>query len=233
MARLLLWDIDGTILTVRKTAREAFYAAVEEVLEHEVDRVPLQTAGKTDPIIAREFLTAIGVPEDDMKSAVRRVLRKYGPQLAARRHELATEGILFEGVRETLYLIDETRAVNTVLTGNIAVNAICKLDAFHLTKHFDLEVGAFGSDDEVRVNLVDIAIDRVGDKRRQFFNDEEIFVIGDTPADYEVAKVNNTRCILVANGDYTYEELEALGADLVLPDLCDPEKILPLFNEDD
>jgi phosphoglycolate phosphatase len=231
VARLLLWDIDGTILTARQTARTALFAAVEEVLGREVERVELQTAGKTDPLIARELLTALGVPADDMQITVRRVLRKYGPQLAARRQEITNEGKIFDGVRELLYLIDQTRAVNTVLTGNIAVNAICKLDAFHLTRHFDLEVGAFGSDDADRAKLVQVALDRIGDKRRRFFSDDEIWIIGDTPGDFAVARANNTRCILVANGDSTIEELEALGPDVVLPDFTDPEKIMPLFRE--
>jgi phosphoglycolate phosphatase len=230
MGRLLLWDIDGTLLDNGGSNRAALYAAVNSVLGREVEEVKLETAGKTDPEIARELLTGAGVSDDDMTVTMRSVLRKFGPEMAKQKRLLIERGGVYVGVHEVLQAIAETRTVNTVLTGNIAVNAIFKLDAFRLTPYFDLEVGAFGSDREMRNELVDVAVTRAADKRRAYFDDDEIWIIGDTPLDYEVARTNHTRCLLVATGRSPYQELENLGADLVVEDLTDTQRILELLS---
>ena len=232
MAQLFLWDIDGTLLTAGAASKAALYAAAAKVLGRECADIPLQTAGKTDPQIANDLLVGLGVTPDDLPQVIKLTLRAYGPELAARRHEISEQGQLFDGVREIMSHIGTTKAVNTVLTGNIAVNALCKLEAFRLAKHFDVEIGAFGSDNADRNELVDVVLDRAMSKRRKYFNESKIWVIGDTPLDFAVAQANNTRSLLVATGRHPLAELQSLGADAVVADLTDTAQIIDILFAD-
>jgi phosphoglycolate phosphatase len=118
----------------------------------------------------------------------------------------------------------------TVLTGNTAANARAKLDAFGLTRHLDLEIAAFGSDDADRTRLVPIALERARRLRQLEPDPSEVWVIGDSPADLACARAGGVRCLLVATGRPELEELSALEADAVLPDLSDVERVLDLLR---
>ena len=230
--RLLLWDVDGTLVRAGDLGAAVFDVALEAAL----GRPPgarVRMSGKTDPQIVREYLQQMGVPETD--GIVEDVLRSIEGQLAAAAAagELVAGGTAIPGVTDVLTLLaTDPRVVSTLLTGNIAPNAVVKVAAFGLDQWLDLSVGAYGSDEADRNLLVPVALSRLRKKRGVLLGPGDAWVIGDTPRDLECARVAGARCLLVATGRYALPELAALGADAVLEDLSDAPGVVKLLTGD-
>jgi phosphoglycolate phosphatase-like HAD superfamily hydrolase len=227
-ARLVLWDIDGTLLRAGEIAREAFGRAVASVVEradHEIEFV--QMSGKTDLQIAREMLLLAAVEDAAADDHVPAVIAHLEAELGAAEAMFRENGRVLPGVVELLEAFGEDPAVHqSLLTGNTASNAKAKVDAFCLTRHFDLEIGAFGSDHADRTKLVPIALERAHRLRDLTFDPSDVWIIGDSPNDFFCARAGGTHCLLVATGRPTYDELAQLGADAVFRDLSDVERVL-------
>lgn len=225
--RLVLWDIDGTLLRAGDLGAAVFDRALAGVL----GRAPaerIRMSGKTDPQIVGEYLALMEVDEPGSLEAV---LERLESELADSKDELATHGTVCPGVREVLTGLHDTDMVSqSVLTGNIAPNALVKLAAFDLDGLLDLDAGAFGSDHADRRALVPIALGRQRDLRGRSLEASQVWVVGDTPADLACARAGGARCLLVATGRYGVDELSVLGADAVLEDLGDAEVVLGLLT---
>jgi phosphoglycolate phosphatase len=211
---LLLFDIDGTLLTgAAKVHAQALNAAIREV--HGVDardlRDRINPAGRTDGEIARLILLALGVSAqqiDERAGAVREACcRHYAQICPADLSDHVVPGIpaLLEwaGGRDGVQL--------GLLTGNFEPVARLKLERAGIGKWFPAGQGAFGSDSEDRAALPAIARRRAGHARRQ-----DTVVIGDTPRDIACARADEVRCVAVATGQYGPDELA--GADAVARD---------------
>jgi phosphoglycolate phosphatase-like HAD superfamily hydrolase len=211
-------------------------AVFDEALEAVVGVRPklrVRMSGKTDPQIVREYLDEMGLEERD--NVVTEVLRVVAEQLAAaaRRGELVAGGVTCSGVEDLLGLLaSDHRVVSTLVTGNIAPNAVVKVAAFGLDRWLDLSVGAYGSDEADRRRLVPLALDRFASVRGIRLHPSDAWVIGDTPRDFECAQVAGVRCLLVATGRYDAEELSSLGADEVLNDLSDINAVVDILTGD-
>jgi phosphoglycolate phosphatase-like HAD superfamily hydrolase len=116
--------------------------------------------------------------------------------------------------------------VQSVLTGNIRPNAVTKLSAFGLDEYIDFEAGGYGSDDEVRANLVAIAQERASAKYGTRFDKGNTILIGDTLRDVQAGRNGGARVIAVATGSDSVEALRAEGADIALPDLQDTRAVM-------
>jgi phosphoglycolate phosphatase len=225
--RLLLFDIDGTLLKAGEVGGAVFDRAIEAVLgEAPTQRVSM--SGKTDPQIVREYLALL---KQDDPTHLPAVLEHLEAELAAASQQLARDGSPCAGAPELLQaLAADERLHLSVLTGNIAPNAEVKLAAFGLDKWLDLETGAYGSDHEDRQQLVPIALDRLASLGGARLSPEDAWVIGDTPRDYECAQAAGAHCLLVATGRFRAEELGRLGADAVLADLAATEAVVDLLT---
>lgn len=231
MRRLLLWDLDGTLLTGSGVSREAMFASVEMAIGRPSGGHDLPFDGKTDPLIARELLEASGVEPTEVPALARKVLAAMGPQTMDRRARLKSVGKAFPGARDALAAVREKDALSTVLTGNLSATAALKVETFELAEFLDLEVGAYGSDREVRKELVQVARDRVEAQYEEHFAESDIWVIGDTPYDFEAARANGVRCLLVATGTRSLDELQALDADAVFADLTDTAALVSVLTD--
>ena len=220
--RLILWDIDGTLIRGGPIAGEAFRAAVERVLGRGIGEHGVRMGGKTDPLIAAEILAFAQGDE----ALVPTVIEHLEAELAGAVEALRDGGRVLPGVEALLgRLADEDGVVQSVLTGNTAANAAVKLKAFGLDRWLRADVGAFGSDHPERNQLVPVALRRLG----RLVSPERVWVVGDTPFDLACARAGGVRCLLVGTGHTPLAELEALDADAVLPDLSDTESVLALL----
>jgi phosphoglycolate phosphatase-like HAD superfamily hydrolase len=113
-----------------------------------------------------------------------------------------------------------------LLTGNIRALAEVKLEALGLTRHLDLDVGAYGDVHEVRAELVGPARRRTALAYGGDFSGEATVLVGDTPLDVEAALITGARAVAVATGHFSVPELTAAGAHVVLPDLTDTGRVL-------
>lgn len=225
--RLLLWDIDGTLVRTGPLGSEVFDLAVADVLgEAPGERVAM--SGKTDQLIVTEQLALLGVEPDP--AVLEAVLDRLVARLAEVAGRLPERGQPCPGVTELLTaLAGAPGVVSGVLTGNLRPNARVKLAAFGLDDLVDFELGAYGSDDIDRNALVPIALERAAKALGSEVSAGATWVIGDTPRDLECARVAGVRCLLVATGGYGIDELAALGPDAALPDLTDTPSVLELL----
>jgi phosphoglycolate phosphatase len=230
--RLLLWDVDGTLVHAGEIGAAVFEDAIEDVLGTR-PAARIRMSGKTDPEIVTDFLRQMGVARSDWM--VHAILARAECRLlaAASSGQLAAGGCVKPGVAAVLEAVSgDSRVVSTVLTGNIYRNAAAKVAAFGLDRWLDLDVGAYGSDHHDRDELVPVAIGRVEAEYGTRIDPAEVWVIGDTPRDLGCARAAGSRCLLVATGRYGSEELGSLGADAVLEDLSDTEAVLKLLIGD-
>jgi phosphoglycolate phosphatase len=228
--RLVLWDVDGTLVDSGGIGAEVFDVAIERALGV---RPParVRMGGKTDPQIVREYLAMLEIGEAEGSDHLPVILDHLATALAAVEHVIAERGRVLPGVEAVLgQLGDDPTVLQTVLTGNLAANAVVKLAAFGLQDRLDLEIGAYGSDDADRNRLVPVALDRAAAQRGQRFEQEEVWVVGDTPNDLACARAGGVRCLLVASGRPSYDELAALGPDALLADLTDTDAVVRLLR---
>jgi phosphoglycolate phosphatase-like HAD superfamily hydrolase len=228
--RLILWDVDGTLMSGGPLAREVFTSAVSEATGVDASDHGVAMSGKTDPQIALEIMTGAGVPGDHAESVLPAVLDRLQSGLADGIDRLRTEGKTHPGVVQVLERLHaEPGVVQTVLTGNMEGSARTKVSAFGLQGFLDLEVGAYGSDDPDRERLVPVAVERVREKYGWEPGPGEVWVIGDTPRDLACARAGNARCLLVGTGRYGLDVLAPLGADHSVAELNDPDAIASLL----
>jgi phosphoglycolate phosphatase len=219
--RLILWDIDGTLIRAGSIARDAFARAVERAMGRAIGAHSVQMSGRTDPLIAAEILRVSGGDAE----LVPTVLGHLEAELADAAVALREGGRVLPGVVDVLSrLAGVDGLVQSVLTGNTAANAAVKLAAFGLDRWIDASVGAFGSDHPERNELVPVALARAR------FSPDDAWVVGDTPHDLACARAGGVRCLLVGTGRMGFDELAALDADCVLPDLSDVDAVVELLT---
>jgi phosphoglycolate phosphatase len=226
--RLVLWDVDGTLVQAGEVGRDIFTEAFQAVMGRDADRVAagmLAMAGRTDPEIALDLLAAHQVAEGE--THLDAFSEALVAALAAKAALIRERGRALPGAEEALAALGrEPGVVQSLLTGNVEPNALLKLASFGLDGYLDFEVGGFGSDHRHRPSLVDVARGKAERKYGTAFDATATVLVGDTPLDVAAGRAGGARVVAVATGPYTVDELEATGPDAVLPDLGDTARAL-------
>ncbi len=223
---LVLFDLDGTLLSTRGAGMEAVLEACRALFGFEFRHSATRVDGNLDPLIWRGLCAENGIANAEELHA--RFRAEYAARLAVKLREPGRTQ-RFVGTRE---LVDALEPESLgLLTGNYPETGRAKLDAAGFDPN-RFEVAAWGSDAESRPELVPIAVARDRERRMRELAPHEIVVIGDTPFDVRCAKANGVRSIAVATGRYGLDELRSEGADLVLEDLADTHSILEWMLED-
>jgi phosphoglycolate phosphatase len=224
--RLVLWDIDRTLVEMGGLGREIYAAAFDAVVGFPPRHLP-NMAGRTDHDIILTSLGAHGI-----EGAEQRLEEFYAALAAATEARKAEIGLRGRGLPGAHDVVGRLAAlpgvVQTVVTGNIRPTARLKLAAFDLAGAMDFDIGGYGSDDRDRAHLVRLAVERAGRKYGERWAPERVCVIGDTVHDIAGARANGVRAIGVATGSSTFGELELAGADLVLKTLADSAELVRL-----
>ena len=218
--RLILWDIDGTLVDTSGHGRDAFADAFRQVLGRPATLGDIAMSGRTDHSIALELLEINGEPVADDR--LPEIFTALNHALDARREDIARDGRVMPGVPEVIEALAARDGVTqSLLTGNIEPNAHVKLAALGLDGALDMEIGGYGSDSGIRPELVDIARRKAQRLRGVEVAREDTVLIGDTPLDVHAAHQNGARAVAVATGKFSVQELLDTGADAVLPDVSD------------
>ncbi len=222
--KLVLFDIDGTLLLSAGAGRRAIHAALAE---RGVDLAPVSGVrfdGKTDPQIIVELLEAAGDPPPHEPARVAELLELYVSHLTRDLAEHGHRPLLMPGIPALLDALEADQGVVLgLLTGNVVTGARLKLVAAGLDPGRFI-VGAYGSDHPRRNELAPVAARRAEPHFGRIPAGTEVVVIGDTPADVSCGECIGARTIAVATGGYTVSELAATGAHQVFADFANVER---------
>jgi phosphoglycolate phosphatase-like HAD superfamily hydrolase len=224
MPKLVLFDIDGTLVLTGGAGLRAMNRACEEVVGHREALSEIPVSGRTDWIILHDTLARLG---RDLDRLLFEQLRdRYVERL---REEIHHPGRGFNGAlpgvpallealqpREDVYL--------GLLTGNFQEGARIKLQHYDLWRYF--RCGAFGDDAADRNALVPVAVDRALACGVPTLPAADVMVVGDTPHDVACARAAGATAVGVATGGFTADQLRACGAPIVFDTLRDTDEVL-------
>lgn len=218
MTAVVLWDIDGTLLTTARAGVIALEDAAREVLGVQASLDDLRTAGLTDAQVAAAAIDACGAVASP--ESIDAFLSAYERRLPERLH--ARRGSVLPGVVEILEDLDRRDDVTSLLlTGNTPAGARAKLAHYGLERYFS--DGAFcveGADRETIARRAhELALRYARDGARQ-----SVFVVGDTPHDVRAGDAIGARTVAVATGGYSLAELQACDPWLALEALPAPDE---------
>jgi phosphoglycolate phosphatase len=228
MSKLVLFDIDGTLVLTGGAGIRAMNRAGETLLGVRNLLDGIQVAGRTDWIILHDALAKLGRDLDEDLFA--RLRDQY---IANLREEILQRGqgvkAVMPGIPELLPVLESRDDVCLgLLTGNFEQGARIKLEHFDLWRYF--KCGAFGDDAADRNALVPFALERARGRGLGEVAYSDVFVIGDTPHDVACARAVGAVPIAVATGGFSVDQLRSTGAPVVLENLSDTEGFLRLLG---
>lgn len=228
--KLVLFDIDGTLLLSDGAGRRAINRALQEVFGG-IGPQSYRFDGKTDKQIVRELMRMEGHGDAHIDAHMEALFHRYLMYLDAELRDPRHPPYALPGVPALLQALDqEDSVILGLLTGNLRDGARAKLTAVGID--FDIfRVGAFGSDHEHRPELPAIARARTRDELGIDVHGAAMVVIGDTPADLTCGKSIGARAIGVATGRYTIDALLEHDPFAVFPDLSDTDAVFRAILE--
>jgi phosphoglycolate phosphatase len=226
VTRLLLFDVDGTLVSARGAGRRAMGRALAEVYGTAGPVEGYDFRGKTDPQIVRDLMGAAGFAPAEVAARLDRFYARY---LAALAEEVGRGGVhVFPGVAEVvLRLAGEPGVLLGLVTGNIEAGARIKLAPTALLAHF--RVGAYGSDAPERARLPGLAARRAARLAGAPLRPEQVVVVGDTPLDIACARAYGARAVAVATGGHAADELARHRPDALFADFQDVGAVLAVL----
>jgi phosphoglycolate phosphatase-like HAD superfamily hydrolase len=230
--RAILFDIDGTLVRSRGSAA-VFDAAMEEVFGVRGDLGAIRPDGMTDPDILALLL---GERSSHAGAMTPRLIAAFEMTLARTLAEAVASGAVsvwtLPGVDAVLAeLTARADARLGIVTGNMRATARVKLGAAGLSGYF--HGGGFGSDSPARAVLPPVALRRMSHALGHAFEPRRAVMVGDTPHDLAAARAHGMRCVLVATGQYSVDELAAAGPEALLDDLGDvPRALRAILQEE-
>ena len=227
--RILLWDIDGTLIHSAKVGGYKLYTipVLEEIFGTAGRLADMHVSGMTDLQIVFEALSETGISQDEILARAEVLVSRLTDE--ARRVTGNGEKFfqVLPGVRETLEaLAKHPRYESALVTGNIKPMAELKMELVGLDHFFTLP-GAFGDESHNRRDLPARAAKRIRKHLQMDLAPEQFIVIGDTPNDIDCARHFGARAVAVGTGRmFSPTEILECKPDALLPDLADVDLVL-------
>ncbi|HEV8510736.1 MAG TPA: haloacid dehalogenase-like hydrolase [Gemmatimonadales bacterium] len=227
--RLILFDIDGTLLWTDGAGRRAIHRALVDEMGTAGPIDGYRFDGKTDPQIVRELMEMAGHPDSKSVDRITAVCRRYVELLTAELAKPTQATKIYPGIKDLLAALEpheaEGRALVGLLTGNVEHGAALKLRSAGLDPS-RFVVGAFGSDSHARADLPAVAAERAAQRTGRRFTGADLVIVGDTPDDVACGRPMGARTVAVATGFYSADALRAAGATHVFENLGDTQAVL-------
>ena len=225
--KLILFDIDGTLVETGGTGMRAFAEALRELFGIENGLRGISLDGKTDPLILQEALNEHGILDSPSKFELERFVFRY---VVILKEELATNFSAYQVLPKVPDLLTALKQQPDIVlglaTGNVEEGALAKLEPGNLN-HFFL-CGGYGSDSESRTELIKMAIERAEILMETDY--EQVLVVGDTPNDITHGRRAGAETIGVSTGRYSTEQLAEYRPGLLLESFDPIDNVLQFVN---
>jgi len=224
--KLVLFDIDGTLISTRGAGMKAFYRALNHIFGIEVNEEVIRPDGKTDPLILKELLAYFHLADSWQDKTANDLFSSYLAYLEEEMARAKEQGLIriLPGVVNLLEMLAGLPDFCVgLVTGNLERGAHIKLRNAGLDEYF--RFGGYGSDSEDRTVLARVGIQR-GARIAAPQAVEGSYVIGDTPLDIRHGHAAGADVIAVASAKYSMDELQIEGPDLLVPDLTSSKMIV-------
>jgi phosphoglycolate phosphatase len=226
MKKLVLFDIDGTLIKNFKGHIAALFEAMEKIYGIGIKDKNLNYHGMTDQQIMIEILEQNNLDQKTIEFKLKECCEEMTKIF---NKTLKKEKIfLIDGVNNFLNELKEKDILIGLVTGNLEVIAREKMKKVGINSYF--KIGGFGSDDKDRTKLVKLAIKRAEDNFEFNFNNN-VFLIGDTPKDIKAGKEVGIKTVGVATGIYSKDQLIEAGADFAVENLKNKKEIFRIIAE--
>ncbi len=226
MKKLILWDIDGTLIVSHGAGARAMEKALTKRFNVTCSLGMIDWAGRTDRWITGEVFRHVGLP--DTPQNAHDYLETYLELLPAELRD-GPQGQVLPGIFDLLEILHHRPDVaQGLLTGNLRRGAEFKLTHYKVWHYF--EFGAFADDSPRRNDLGPHALRRAHERHAVEFAPADTFIIGDTPHDIECGRVIGAKTIGVATGRHSMEELSAHAPTAVFKDFSDPAAFLRVVD---
>ena len=214
----VLFDVDGCLISSGGAGTKAWRHAFERLHGIPADIGQFTEAGMTDPDVGRQtFVRVLG--RNPTEREMGRLLGAYLERLEEEVNQSAGYRVM-PGVEALLPRLVDFGMMLGIVSGALEAAAHIKLERARLNRFFSF--GGYGSDSADRAELTRLAIERCGRLHGHALNPARMLVVGDTPRDAEAGRAAGAVTVGVATGRYTVQQLEAAGADFVLPTLESP-----------
>jgi phosphoglycolate phosphatase-like HAD superfamily hydrolase len=219
MIKLVLFDIDGTLIESSGLGLRSMLAALEEVFGRPFARNGVKFAGRTDPLILRDLMLANGVAAEQVPHSMGQVLEALPRNMRILVREIRV--IPLPGVQPLLAILPRQENIALgLITGNIQRTAPIKLAHAGIDPR-QFQIGAYGSDAADRNALPSIALRRAEKAFGRAFAAHEALIVGDTPADIACARVHRMKVLAVGTGRFSMDQLSTYQPDFLFPNLSD------------
>ncbi len=214
--KLFLFDIDGTLINSGGSGKQSINIVFKKFfnIQNVADNIHIQ--GRSDKAIWEDVIKKFNIPWSDFLRIKPILLKEYYKTL----NEIMKNNInkkIYSNVKEILNLLQQTGHKLGLVTGNLKKSAYIKISFFDIGQFFP--IGGFGNDSEYRDIIVRKAVLRAKKFYSYKFSNEEIFVVGDTPADIESAAANNVISVAITTGYHTYTELVKYNPDYIFDNM--------------
>ncbi|RKS05335.1 phosphoglycolate phosphatase-like HAD superfamily hydrolase [Nocardiopsis sp. Huas11] len=231
ISRLVLWNIDLTLLDVGRVMRAAYAEAFEKVTGEPL--VYLTSGeGRTDSEMFFEFCARNDVDVEPDGEVLAEFMSLLEEAFGRRTDELLSQGRVMSGAAASLAAVaGMPDTVQTVVSGSTRANAVAKLAAFGLDTHLDLAIGGYGSVNYPKSSLIQsIRLHATGEGGRPYTEQETVFVTS-AVSDVRAARIGGAVPLAVRTGSATEAQLRDAGAVAVLPDLGDPRAVMTAVHQ--
>lgn len=225
--KLILFDIDGTLMRTAGIGRESMELAFLKIFGIRNGFDKIQMMGRTDPAILKEALANNNISWSD--KLVSRFKESYCDYFIESIQIPRQGKHLCPGILDLLEALRENpNFIVGLLTGNWQETAEIKLEYFGIDHFF--QVGAFADDSETRDELLPFALRRATEKTGVEIHPSQAWIVGDTPLDVQCAEPHGALTLAVATGFHSKEDLEKTNPDFVFENLENTKEILKIFS---
>jgi phosphoglycolate phosphatase len=224
LKRLVLFDIDETMISSDGAGRRAFSRVLDREYSIPEEIGHISMSGKTDPQILKEIFEYAKKPHLHTDETLAEFYEHY-LEVLKDEIQVSKTYIIHPGVSVLLEQLEEQpEAFLALVTGNIEAGARLKLERVKLNEYFP--IGAYGSDSANRLDLPEIAVKRANEYFNQDFNKHEVVVIGDSVNDILCARHYGVKCIAVSTGKTAKAELEEHSPEYLFDNLSKTEEVV-------